>query len=252
MTTPDLHMLAGAYALQALDRSEAEAFERHQETCPSCAQEVRELVATATRLGIAASITPPPELRAQVLRRISAVRQDPPRLPGTARTSRWPRPGERAYRLALAAAVATAAALGGVAGWQHQEAAAASTRVVQAQQQADALTAVLTATDAKATTTTLANGATATVVVSRILDQAVFLTPGLPSLPSGKVYQLWYNDADTMRPAGFATPNTKDQAILLTGQINAAQGMGITVEPAGGSPHPTTTPVGHIDFPNSS
>jgi hypothetical protein len=37
--------------------------------------------------------------------------------------------------------------------------------------------------------------------------------------------------------------------MLLDGPIDGATGMGITVEPAGGSPQPTTEPVGLMEFP---
>ncbi|MGR7000508.1 zf-HC2 domain-containing protein [Yinghuangia aomiensis] len=54
--------MPAAYALNALPAREHTEFSRHLRTCESCATEVRELVATAARLGgAAADDRPPPE-----------------------------------------------------------------------------------------------------------------------------------------------------------------------------------------------
>lgn len=79
-TEAQLHTLTGAYATNALPDAEREAFERHLDVCAACSSEVAELQATAGRLGLAASTPTPPEMRAQVLRRIADVRQEPPRV----------------------------------------------------------------------------------------------------------------------------------------------------------------------------
>lgn len=72
---PDLHTLTGTYSVHALPEAERVAFEGHVTACESCAQEVRELVATAERLGLATAAVPPPELKQRVLREIATVRQ---------------------------------------------------------------------------------------------------------------------------------------------------------------------------------
>jgi anti-sigma factor RsiW len=53
------HVLTGAYAAHALSDVERAAFQRHLETCPACAREVRELRATLARLGSATATAPP-------------------------------------------------------------------------------------------------------------------------------------------------------------------------------------------------
>ncbi|MEU3460374.1 hypothetical protein ABZ721_10500 [Streptomyces sp. NPDC006733] len=73
----DLHTLTGAYAVDALLPAEAEAFSRHLGACPACAQEVRELRETATRLGCAVTQVSP-ALRDQIVRALPEVRQLPP------------------------------------------------------------------------------------------------------------------------------------------------------------------------------
>ncbi|XQE78784.1 anti-sigma factor [Streptomyces microflavus] len=250
MTTADLHTLTGAYALHALPEDERREFERHLGDCEACTQEVRELSATAARLGLAVAETPPRELRERVLREITTVRQEPP-APGrrgrtvtTGRTGRW-------STYALAACIAAAAAFGGVAVWQNHVAQDARQEANQATRQNEQLAQVLSAPDAKTTSGELTGGARGTVVVSQGQNRAVFLASGMERPPSGKVYQLWFNDEGTMRSAGLMNPAASDDAVLLDGPVDRATGMGITVEPAGGSAEPTSDPVALMDFPTA-
>jgi anti-sigma-K factor RskA len=254
MSTAELHTLTGAYAVHALSDGERAEFEQHLADCPACEQEVRELSATADRLALAASVVPPPQLKEQVLRRIGTVRQDPPTVPaGRGRRASGDRPGllRRLPRFVLAACLAGAVALGGVAVWQHQQADDARQRASRAEQSATALSQVLAAPDARSSTSRLADGSSATVVVSQHLGKAAFLASGMAGLPSGRTYQLWYDDAGTMRPAGLMDPRSPDQAVVLAGQVEAASGVGVTVEPAGGSAHPTSDPVALLKFPGA-
>jgi anti-sigma-K factor RskA len=244
----ELHTLTGAYALHALSDDEREEFERHLDDCDACAQEVRELTATAARLGLAVSATPPPGMKAAVLGRISTVRQEPPIAPPPARQAAARLRGRRMARFALAACLAVTAGSAGIAVWQHQNADDARQQARAAQQQSEQLAGVLAAPDAKATTGRLADGASGTLVVAHSRNQAVFVASGLPTPPSGRTYQLWFNDAGTMRPAGLMDPSRTTEAVLLSGPVDKASGMGITVEPAGGSPAPTTPPLALMNF----
>lgn len=139
--------------------------------------------------------------------------------------------------------------LRGVALWQHQEAQDAREAAQRSQRQAEELASVLAAPDARAHTAKLPDGARGTVVVSRDRNKADFLTSGLPRPPEGKVYQLWFSDAGTMRPAGLMDPAATNNAVLMDGPVNAASGMGITIEPAGGSPEPTSGPLALVNLP---
>ncbi|MFF3247768.1 anti-sigma factor domain-containing protein [Streptomyces sp. NPDC002870] len=247
MNAADLHTLTGAYVLHALSPDERAEFERHLLVCPACAQEVRELAATVGKLGLAVAVTPPPALKQHVLRRISAERQEAPRVSRARRGAT--RRGRALSRFVLAACVAAAAAFGGVAAWQHQEARDARQDAQRSQRQAEELASVLAAPDARVSTTKLPEGARGTVVVSHSRNKAAFLTSGLPKPPQGKVYQLWFEDGGKMRPAGLMDPAVTDNAVLMDGPVGAASGMGLTVEPAGGSPEPTTDPLALMRFP---
>ncbi|MFD7785875.1 anti-sigma factor [Streptomyces nojiriensis] len=252
MNTTDPHTLTGAYALNALEPDERAAVERHLADCVSCTLEVREFSETAARLGLAVAAQPSPALRDEVMRRIATVRQEGPSPVRAARGGhvrpRW-RP---VSNWALAACIAAAVALGGVAVAQYQQAEDARQQAQQARLANDAVGSVLAAADARVTTAPLRGGAVGTVVVSASRNQAVFAASGLPAPPGGKVYQLWYNDGGgKMRSAGLMDSGTPATATLLDGPVNAASGMGVTVEPAGGSPHPTSAPVALLAFPTA-
>ncbi|MFI5662828.1 anti-sigma factor domain-containing protein [Streptomyces sp. NPDC051684] len=250
MTAADLHTLTGAYALHALSDDERADFEQHLAHCEACAQESAELTATAARLGLAATAAPRPELRGRVLRRITTVRQESPRERALSRAGRTAGAGRRLLpRWALAACFVAASALGGTAAWQYERAEDAQQQARQAEAGNDRIAAVLAAPDARTGSARLGDGASGTVVVSKSQDRAVFIASGMAHPPQGKVYQLWYDDGGTMRSAGLMDTARSDQAVLLSGGVDGASGMGITVEPAGGSDRPTTDPVALMPLP---
>ncbi|WP_432133708.1 MULTISPECIES: anti-sigma factor [unclassified Streptomyces] len=249
MTTADPHHLTGAYALHALSDEEAVVFERHLAGCEACARETAELSATAARLGLAATVSPPAALRERVLRRIGSVRQQSPGGAAAGRPGRARLRGRPLYRWALAACLAAAAALGGTAVWQHERAEDALSQAREAERTRQEIAAVLASPDARTRAAVLGDGSTGAVVVSRSRDEAVFVVSNMPHPPSGKVYQLWFNDDGRMRSAGLMDPGRSDQAVLLRGSLRDASGMGVTVEPSGGSEEPTSEPVALLPFP---
>ncbi|GAA2663819.1 anti-sigma factor [Streptomyces aculeolatus] len=260
------HTATGAYVLHALPPPERALFEEHMALCEACAVEVRELAETAARLGTAVAARPAPGLKTEVLRRIETVRQEPPFVDGgrAAYAGGGPRRVRRrrgaavrgAGRWSLAACLAAAAGLGGVAVWQQQEAEDARSAAREAERSSAEVTAVLAAPDAKAASGRLSGDATGTVVVSRERDRAVFVAAGLPELPEGRVYQLWFADegdgaggggGEEMRPAGLLDGD--GGAVLMDGRVADASGMGVTVEPTGGSARPTTKPIAAMKLP---
>ncbi|KQX73128.1 anti-sigma factor [Streptomyces sp. Root1310] len=249
MTTADLHLLTGAYALHALSEAERRTFEEHLAGCEACAQESAELSATAARLALATSGTPRPVMREHVLRRITTVRQVAPGeelLPPSGR----PVPRARLLsRWALAACLAATVTLGGTALWQHERAEDALEEAQHARQDGARIAAVLTAPDARSRAAELADGATATIVVSASRNKAVLVASAMARPPRGKAYQLWFDDDGIMRSAGLMDPGRSDQALLLRGAVDTASGMGITLEPAGGSEQPTSAPLARMKLP---
>lgn len=71
----DLHDLTAAYALDALDPDEAEAYERHLSQCEECREQLAELNGAAANLAFGAvAPAPPARLRASILDAAAAER----------------------------------------------------------------------------------------------------------------------------------------------------------------------------------
>ena len=109
--TVDIHALAGAYALDAVDDLERAAFDRHLRDCSSCATEVGELRETAAWLTHTVAETPPPRLREAVLAGIASTPQE--RAKRSAATSgRTRRDRMRRWGVSAVAAAVLAAGVG--------------------------------------------------------------------------------------------------------------------------------------------
>ena len=238
----DIHALVGAYAVDALDDLERAAFERHLAECPACQQEVAGLQEAAGLLGALSTTAPPPSLRDRVLADITTVRPLPPAVEPPADVTGAHAPGGRSRfrpRLLVAAAAALIALGGAVTIAQPWEDESSQTQLTAAER-------VAAAEDAETFTKTLDNGAEATLVRSRSLNEAVLVTNDMPDAPDGSVYELWLVHDDQMVPAGLMTGG--DHEIVLEGDPATANGFGITVEPDGGSDQPTSEPVTQIAF----
>ncbi|MGH3505706.1 MAG: anti-sigma factor [Nocardioidaceae bacterium] len=73
----DIHSLAHAYVVDALDADEAREFERHLASCAACTQEVAELREVTAALSTQTATEPPSAVRARVLDAISRTSQEP-------------------------------------------------------------------------------------------------------------------------------------------------------------------------------
>jgi anti-sigma-K factor RskA len=58
--------------------------------------------------------------------------------------------------------------------------------------------------------------------------------------PAGKTYEAWVIDGGTAYPAGTFESNG---TVELTREASRGDTIAVTVEPAGGSSKPTTTPI---------
>jgi anti-sigma factor RsiW len=253
----DLHVLTGSYVLDAISDGEREEFERHLQACPSCDAEVRGLRETAARLAMARAVTPPARMEQRVLAATYQARQLPPlaadgslerplerrleryraareRRRAQARAVFAPRPGSWPRRLAVAAAAASVAAAVSLSvaqlSTQHQ--------LDTARASGAAIARVVTAPDAHVATARTSAGGSITVITSAALRESVVSATGLAALPSGRVYQVW-----VMNPSGARSAGLLQDTQLLASAVTPGDRIGITVEPAGGTTRPTTTPV---------
>ena len=244
----DIHGLSGAYAVDALDDVERAEFERHLGQCPECQDEVDSLRAAAVELTHASTVTPPATLRDSVLQQISTVRPLPPVTPpagedpaGTAPVTSLETHRRRRNPLVwlVAAAAAAVLAVGGLvwSPWESDEPPPSATEQVLQAKDAQRYEKVV-------------DGARATIVRSVSLGKAVIIADNMPAAPEGKDFQVWFQNPDgEMVSAGLMPHEAKPTvSMVLDGDASQFTGAGITVEPAGGSPAPTSDPVVLFEF----
>ena len=264
MMDKQLHLNTGSYALDALDIEERVEFEQFALTDEQTAQEARELTETAALLAYGTEEqTPPPQLKADVMAAIRNKRQLPnpsvvrdissgkkhgshSSASNTAKGSRW---------LPALGAAAALVVFAGAAGWvvgqnstdsalQNQLVALESNKASAAAQQ-EAMLSIVGSADAKIATTEMPAGASVTVASSTKANRAAVMVQDMPKLPADKTYELWFISAAGAVPAGLMTitDSTTPGLQILDGPMGGATHVGITIEPAGGSPSPTTTPL---------
>ena len=241
----ELHLLTGGYAFDALPGAERAAFEKHLARCEPCADEVRGLRETAARLGIATAIEPPQEMRARVLAATPLTRQLPPpgRIPLTLAGPRGGRPSPR-IRPSRAGVAATILALAATVAFLFVTQVTTSHELQQSQAGSRAIAAVLAAPDARIETVPASVGGSVTAVMSVRQHEAVVTSAGVPAPAGTRVYQLWVMSPAGARSAGLLPASHAGPAtpVLAVGVVPGDR-LGITVEPAGGTAQPTTTPV---------
>lgn len=112
------------------------------------------------------------------------------------------------------------------------------------QQQASALAQINAAPDAQRASAAVTGGGTATLVWSAQLGTSALIARDLPNLPNDKTYELWYIRDGKATPAGtMDAAGTGSTWKVLAGTMQAGDTVGVTVEPSGGSPRPTTNPI---------
>ena len=203
MDRPEIHDLAAAYALDALDPEDRWTYERHLDTCERCREEVAALRESATELAYAAEgPEPPPELRERIL---AAARNEPRIAKVVPLRRRW------LFPATAVVAVAAACATVGLGLWANALRDGSSQRVVAVQGAPGNL---------------IVSGDRATLVVC--LDEAA---------PT-KTYEAWVIEAQRPRPAGLFPGGCS--SVPLDEPVEPGDVVAVTLEPAGGSDQPTS------------
>lgn len=207
-----LHELTAAYALDALDPAERAEFEEHLASCERCRDELAQLSVVAAELAFAAEpVSPPPALRARILEAAQAERPNVVPL-----RPRW------LYPVAAAAAVAACVAIG-LAVWNVS------------------LNNQLSTANHQALTSVPVTGVPGTLVVSSS-GSAALLVYRIAPAPSGKTYEAWVLQGKKAIPAGLFRAGNGSAFVPIKGKVPKGGRIAVTVEPAGGSLQPTTTP----------
>ncbi|MET7959637.1 anti-sigma factor [Micromonospora zamorensis] len=238
----DIHTLAGAYALNAVDELEAAAFERHLADCEPCRLEVAELRETAARLADETVVeATPPGLRERTLAQVART----PQLRSGAGGASPRRQAGRWRQLTVAAAAAILVAGGASAvTWTVSNDRVSDEQSSSAQ--ARQIAAVLDAPDAQVFERSLEPGGAATVVVSRDRDRGVVLLRDLPEAGPGRIYELWLIRGSQPRKVGQLAVGARASTTVI-GPVAEAGTFGVSNEPEGGSAAPTRI-VGTVEL----
>ena len=233
MSNTDIHHLAAAYALDALDARERAEFEAHYPSCDVCSSDVVDFRATLARLAEAEVVAPPAGMKATVMRQISETRQLSP-LPLEADDELAEHRRRRSVRSSQLAVAAAVVVLVGVAAFFVGRSGSSDGGTFAAK-----VERILGESDARLVTLAGPGQGDMKVAWSERADQAVVIGDGLDDPGSGMVYELWLIDASGPQPMGLldeARGGSLRRTVVVDG---TPQAWGITIEPAAGSPAPT-------------
>ena len=255
MTCKQAAQLLPALALDALDGPERELVEAHLRRCPDCAREQQALQEIVTQLALAVpQVDPPAALREQivasatddgrrttdvipVLRPSSVVRR-PSRL-------RWsPAFSLAALVLALAALV-WGASLQNELGTTRAQAADSSAQLERIRGSYGTIVRVLGSPQMQVRDlqpSEAAPTAQGRLWLDSTSGQGMLMAHDLPPLAVNQSYQVWLVNAQGRVNAGLLRESDDSIYYLLIqppGKLTDYQRLGVTREPAGGSPGPT-------------
>ena len=231
-----------AYALGALDVEEASALEAHLRTCDSCRAELADYQRISTGL---LSALPPQSPPAAIKRNLQKTLQS--RVKSTRPQMKW-----SLNRMAVAAAFVLLIGVNIISVYEIYSLKQEQTELdgqYGSQQSAIAMLAY-------PSTQTFGfeqSGISGSLLVDKKRDLLAVFAWNLPPPPAGKVYQMWLIDPKEDRTSGgLLAPEARQPFVMsvikspqpLTGFV----GLGITLEPAGGSLKPTGPRVLRVDF----
>jgi anti-sigma-K factor RskA len=258
--------LAAAYAIDALDADERDAFEDHRATCAECRALVQSYAPVVAGLGLAVDPDQPPaSLRARTLARAAAQSQPARAIGQPAKATPMPTPAARRspswwmVSVSLAAAVALAVysfslrqqldVLRAVVAQASTEVQAVRAELASVRRDSSHLATVvnvLTAADVRRVDLAgkdRAAGATARAFVSQS-HGLMFSAEHLPALAAGHVYQLWVVTDKPVSVGLLATAadGSASATLPMPGAVTAASiaAVAVTDEP---SPQGSSTPT---------
>lgn len=227
----DVHELTAAYALDALDADETQAYEAHLAQCEECRAELGQLSESAAALAWAVDAPPPPvALRGRILEAAAAERANvvpfPTRNPWLL----------RATASVAAVAACTAVGLGVWAGLLHR------TVGTERAARANDATAVEILADPASRRVPLDGGGGVVAVGPN--GDGVLVVRRLPEAPSGKTYEAWVIPAGGKpKPAGLFHGGDATTVVRLERPVPRGSMIAATIERAGGAAAPTQAPV---------
>jgi anti-sigma-K factor RskA len=231
-----------AYALGALDAKEIATLEAHLQKCESCRAELSAYRATSDNL----LTSLPPQMPSAALRRRLEKR-----LPSAQRAARsrlkW-----SFGRVAVGIAVVLLLALNVVSISQVRALQRQQAQLMDQIQNGQMALVMLSYPHTQSFPIQHEN-VTGSLLLDTEYNNAVLILRGLPVIPEHQTYQVWLIASDGKRTsAGLIRPQTDipfiSQPIDSTETIANFVGVGMTVEPAGGSNSPTGLQIFRVDF----
>ncbi len=268
MDCSDVEGLIVPYLLGALDSDEAVALESHVSGCRDCSRAMAVEMVSALAFG-APQLDPPSSVRERLLSRIeSKDAVSAARGWVSEQTRQLGRDAVRGWRGAMVVVVVVAALALGV--WFNNrlnevsmDAERLSGELALARErESEVMSAVrdhremtyelmrMSSTPGTSVNTLIGAGpwssARGLVMVSYTFNRGALLVVDLPSLPPDKVYQIWLTRDGVEYSAGWFTVDSTGygQTIIIPlAPFVQFDGMGITIEPSGGSSGPTGVDV---------
>ena len=231
-----------AYSLGALDAVERSALESHIESCDDCRSELAKYQQISRGLMAALSPRQPsPGLRRKLLRR----------LPGTSRP-RFAIPHFTLGQAALGAALAVLIALNLFSLIKLQVFQAKQAGFVSQFETGQTALAMLAYPGTK-TYPIEGQGVAGSLLMDADTNSAVLFVWNLPVLPANQAYQVWLIDVQGGRVSAglFRTDASQpftSVRLITPRSLSDFSGLGVTVEPARGSPGPSGQNVLKVNF----
>ncbi|MGZ4793619.1 MAG: anti-sigma factor [Ilumatobacteraceae bacterium] len=236
----DIHQLAAAYALDAVDERERAEFEAHYPTCAVCRPEVAGFREALSHVAAASATAPPASLKASVMAEISTTRQLSPLLRDGVVDLAALR--QRRARMLRVLTVAAAVVLVGVGAF------VVGRRSHNNDGYASAAAEIISRPDTRMIDLQGPASGSFKVAWSPSADRAVVIGNGLGDPGAGKAYELWRIDdsgAHAMRLLDKADGGQVRKIVAVGG---APSKWAVTVEPAGG----VDAPTGDVIFSGSA
>ncbi|MEX0659442.1 MAG: anti-sigma factor [Egibacteraceae bacterium] len=224
--TDHAHVLAGAYALDALPDDERAFFSRHLAVCPACRVDVDGYLETAGLLAQVVARTPPTSLRTGVLDAAAGIRQDSSSSP---RSGRRGLPDRLRPQLAAVAGLLVAAllSLGGLSVYLHETPRDAAAVAIAPEFLAVAQAVPLDAPEG------------VEVTFLHAADEGYLVATGLDELGTAGDYQLWLFHDGVPVPAGVFDVGAERTAVQVQAPVRGAELIAVTAEPDGGRAAPS-------------
>jgi anti-sigma-K factor RskA len=222
----DIHQLAAAYALDAVDERERAEFEAHYPTCGICRPEVTGFRETLSQVAASVAVDPPASLKANVMSEIGTTRQLSPLLPDSVVDLATHRRNRQQLTRSLSVAAALIALVIGAFVMGRQS----SSRNDFSDEAAE----IFAKPDMHNTNLTGSGQGTFTVAWSPSSNKAVVVGDGLADPGPGKAYELWLVDdtgAHAVRLLDKAAGSEVHRVVNVDGKPTE---WAITVEPEGG------------------